>query len=123
MTVPGFDAPITPDHPCSHAWALHDDDGRCGYPKCRCGQDPPIVGRADPANSHIAAALVEPSRGSKRAAVLDLLRQSGWVSAERLREVGGGQGDRRMRELRQMGYKIEARPTGSGTSWEYRLTP
>ena len=123
MTMSLFGDEPSPVHNCAHAWERHVG-GACTYPGCTCGPiPPPIVGRDDPENSHTAARLIDPTRGSKRAAVLDLLRQGGWVTAERLREVGGGQGDRRMRELRQMGYSIEAKAPSKGTSWSYRLLP
>ena len=82
---------------------------------------PPIVGNEDPVNSHRAAALIEPSRESKRGQVLALLRSKTWVSGVELQEVGSSEGLRRVRELRQMGYVIEAEPTGTGTTWKYRL--
>lgn len=82
---------------------------------------PPIVGSFDPANSHIGAALIEPSRNSKLGAVLAVLRNGDWHSGASLTEVGGSEGLRRVRELRKRGYFVEARPGKKGTGWEYRL--
>lgn len=91
--------------------------------------EPPIVGRHDPRNSHLAAAQIEPDRATGRARVLRLLSDEalaphggGWVPAEEIIEVGGSEGLRRLRELRQFGHVIEARPPLSGKGpWEYRL--
>lgn len=92
----------------------------------------PLARRSDPWSSHTAARRIEPTRGSKRAAVLNLLRGAasdphgdGWVPGSALTEVGGSEGLRRLRELRAMGWPIERRPArGPGrTGWEYRLAP
>lgn len=91
---------------------------------CECEEthEPPIVATDDPANSHLAAAIIEPTRGSKRAAVLDLLRAKPgkWIEGYELNVVGGSEARRRARELRQMGHPIETRPAGKGSEWEYR---
>lgn len=87
---------------------------------------PPIVRRDDPANSHIAAEQIEPSRGTKRAQVLAYLREryGQWVDAPELatQDVGGFAGTRRMRELRKMGWNIETRQHPEITNlWQHRL--
>lgn len=90
------------------------------------GSPPPIARTNDPINSHVAAEQIEPTRGSKRAAVLDYLRQhmDDWVDAPGLatQDVGGFGGTRRMRELRQMGWNIETRQKpNSPNTWQHRL--
>lgn len=94
--------------------------------KATTGAPGPIVGKDDPENSHVAAQRIEPTRGSKRAQVLDHLRQrmGQWVDAPDLatEEVGGFGGTRRMRELRDMGWNIETRPKpGTTNTWQHRL--
>lgn len=89
-------------------------------------KQPPVVRTDDPDNSHIAAVQVEPTRGTKRAQVLDALRAANgdWVNAPDLatQEVGGFGGTRRMRELRQMGWDIETRQSPHDPSiWQHRL--
>lgn len=88
----------------------------------------PIVGRNDPQNAHVAAARIEPKRGTRNALVLLALRSANgdWVEGTYLEtpEVGGAQGTRRARELRAMGWPIELRPhPSSDTAWQYRLIP
>ena len=69
---------------------------------------------------------IEPKRGTKAASVLSVLRQArgGWVPGHVLctPEVGGSEGLRRLRELRDQGWPIDSRepPSGEGTD-EYRL--
>lgn len=80
----------------------------------------------DPRNAHDAARRIAPTRGSRREKVLQYLRdQRGeWIPGYELTtpEVGGSEGLRRLRELRvKNGYPIESRPSGDGTTWEYRL--
>ena len=88
---------------------------------------PPVVGNGDPWTSHVAAELIEPTRGTRKHAVLTLLReaQGGWVNGSEIatQEVGGSEGLRRLRELREAdGWVIERRPApGMSTSWQYRL--
>lgn len=78
----------------------------------------------DPVNSHVAAELYEPKRGTSRAAVLALLkeRRGEWIDAPDFCEVGGFAATRRLRELRASGWPIETRrKPGSGTTWQHRL--
>lgn len=60
-----------------------------------------------------------------RAAVLERFRaaEGDWVDGEELEAVGGRDGLRRMRELRDEGYVIARRPDPrKGGRWQYRLT-
>lgn len=88
---------------------------------------PPIVGSNDPLTSQVAAQRIEPVVGTRRAAVLDLLRRNAasdwpWCNAAAILLVGGTEGLRRLRELRQMGWNIATRPDpDSDTGWQYRL--
>ena len=73
----------------------------------------------------------ETSQG-RRAAVLRLLKDGGWVSTSQLCDpsVGGNEGTRRLREVREVvrsgavrGWKdIEKRKREGSTQFEYRLT-
>jgi hypothetical protein len=87
---------------------------------------PPVVRTDDPPTSHEAARLVAPHRTSRKGRVLAELKRAapGWVHGAVLCSpaVGGSEGLRRLRELRQAGVVIETRPTRFGeTGWEYRL--
>lgn len=91
---------------------------------------PPIASPADPPSSLLAAERIEPERGTRKGrvlAVLDLAASGpgdGWVDGHELTApgVGGSEGLRRLRELRQGGWKIERRPNPtSPTAWQYRL--
>jgi hypothetical protein len=89
---------------------------------------PPIVRTIDPPTAHEAARRIQPKRGTAKARVLDYLRRCApeWVDAPELTDsvVGGSEGLRRVRELRQEGWEIETRPApGSQTAWQYRLPP
>jgi len=80
----------------------------------------------DPSNSHEAIERYEPKRGTARERVLTYLRAhiGEWVDAPALTtfEVGGFGGTRRLRELRDMGWPIETRPSPDGTNtWQHRL--
>lgn len=104
-----------PNHPKAKAMADRVD-----------GKPGPIVGTDDPENSHVAAEQIEPTRGTKRAQVLDALRvaKGEWVDAPSLatEDVGGFGGTRRMRELRDMGWNIETRQKPGVTNvWQHRL--
>lgn len=90
------------------------------------GVPTPIVRNDDPWTSHEAARRIEPKRGTRKAAVLGVLQkaQGLWVRGSDLCEpyVGGSEGLRRCRELRQEGWPIERKPDPhSATSWLYRL--
>jgi hypothetical protein len=75
-----------------------------------------------PVNSKVAAANYEPVRVSRKAAVaVFLLDHIGeWFDASVFNEVGGRAGDRRMRELRADGWKIETR-RAAGNVYQHRL--
>lgn len=88
--------------------------------------EPPVVRTEDPWTAHEAANRVEPTRGTRKAAVLNLLRSAGgWVDGAAIAspDVGGSEGLRRLRELREHdGWSIERRPhPTSSTAWQYRL--
>jgi hypothetical protein len=95
----------------------------------RTPRDPgslPIVRGDDPANSHLAAQRIQPSRDSARGRVLAYLqgRAGQWVDAIELTlpDVGGFGGTRRMRELREGGWPIETREKpGAPNVWQHRL--
>jgi hypothetical protein len=67
-------------------------------------------------------------RATRRYEVLERLRanRDRWIETPELSSggVGGSEGTRRLRELRGMGYVIEARanPDPRKTAWQYRLT-
>jgi hypothetical protein len=77
---------------------------------------------AGPATSISAAAVYEPVRNTRKTAVANyLLEHEGeWIDAATFNDVGGRAGDRRMRELRQDGWKIETRRV-AGNSYQHRL--
>lgn len=83
-----------------------------------------VVRTTDPESAHIAAARIEPKRGTRKAAVLARLQQGGWVDGVEIAsvEIGGSEGLRRLRELGDDGWVIEKRPhPQSDTAWQYRL--
>lgn len=85
-----------------------------------------LASEHDPENSQIAAERITPEVGTRKAQVLEALKRAdgGWVDGVELEtdEIGGAQGTRRLRELRQDGWDIEARPhPESRTAWQYRL--
>lgn len=88
---------------------------------------PPVARGDDPWSAKLAAARIEPTRGTKKAAVLGLLLHAapGWVDGSTITSptVGGSEGLRRLRELREAdGWPIERRPhPTSSTAWQYRL--
>lgn len=90
-------------------------------------QRPPIARNVDPWSAKLAAARIEPTRGTRKAAVLALLRgaHGEWVDGSDIAtaNVGGSEGLRRLRELREAdGWPIERRPHPTrATSWQYRL--
>lgn len=67
----------------------------------------------------------EPDHNSRRGQVLVYLRDRapGWIPGFEIatQEVGGSEGLRRLRELRQEGWLIEERPMVNSNVWEYRL--
>jgi hypothetical protein len=75
-----------------------------------------------PVNSKVAAANYEPVRVTRKTAVaVFLLDHVGeWFNASVFNEVGGRAGDRRMRELRSDGWKIETRRV-AGNTYQHRL--
>lgn len=89
---------------------------------------PPIVRRTDLQLARDAAERIEPTRGTRKSAVLDLLRSTDtWVDGSEIASpaVGGSEGLRRLRELREAdGWPIEHRAhPDSATAWQYRLAP
>lgn len=83
----------------------------------------PIVRNDDPPSAHVAAALIEPERGTRTDQVITRLRQAwpGWVDGVDLatEECGGSEG---LRRLRESGFEYETRPkAGHRTAHEYRL--
>lgn len=88
---------------------------------------PPIVRTNDPWSSKLAAQRIQPKRGTRKAAVLQLLAdKGGWVDGHEITHhlVGGSEGLRRLRELRTEGHNIQRRPNpNSATSWQYRILP
>lgn len=95
-------------------------------PRDRPEHRPPLAGHDDPPNSHEAAALFEPRRDSAKGRVLAFLRSRPgvWVEGHDLcaPAVGGEEGKRRARELRQAGHPIEVRSQAKG-AWLYRYAP
>lgn len=80
--------------------------------------------KTGPINSRVAATKYEPNRVSRKAAVaVFLLNNEGeWFDAQTFNDVGGRAGDRRMRELRQDGWKIETRQKpGASNVYQHRL--
>lgn len=75
-----------------------------------------------PATSKTAAAVYEPTRMTRKAAVANyLLDHVGeWTTASTFNIIGGRAGDRRMRELRQDGWRIETRRQADNV-FEHRL--
>lgn len=83
----------------------------------------PIVRNEDPPSAHIAAALIEPERGTRTEQVITRLRRAWpeWVDGVDLatEECGGSEG---LRRLRESGFAYETRPkVGHRTAHEYRL--
>jgi hypothetical protein len=58
---------------------------------------------------------------SRRAEVLRLLSDGRWHSTYAINAVGGTEGTRRLRELREQGYEIEKRSMPESMQFEYRL--
>ena len=83
-----------------------------------------IARREDPVSAHLAAAVAEPRRGSRKALVLNYLRQREgmWVNGYDLAtpDVGGSEGLRRVRELRSEGHAIEVRLKPDTEVFQYR---
>lgn len=112
VSAPNFPTPVAPVHPTSPA-AHHS----------------PVVRTDDPWTSHLAAERIEPQRGTNQAEVLGYLRahEGEWVDSGIFigpGAVGGMQGDRRLRELREdMHWPIKARrKPGTSNSWQHRLS-
>jgi hypothetical protein len=85
-----------------------------------------IVRESDPPTAHLAAERIQPKRGTRKALVLACLTGAGgdWVDGVIIAtpEIGGSEGIRRLRELRDDGWNIETRPhPQSETAWQYRL--
>ena len=79
----------------------------------------------DPPNAGIAADAYEPIRGTARERVAAFLQdhQDEWVDMTTLRlpSIGGSSGDRRARELRQMGHPVENRQSPESPNiWQWR---
>lgn len=69
--------------------------------------------------------MILPRTGTRKRAVLGYLqdRRGSWVDGYELAtpEVGGGEGLRRLRELRAEGWNIEERSMPNSTAWQYRI--
>lgn len=95
-------------------------------PRIANRESSPVVRNTDPETAHVAAAAIEPKRDTRKALVLELLREAGgnWVNGSVLctEDVGGSEGLRRLRELHDDGWDIRKRPNPrSQTAWQYRL--
>lgn len=53
--------------------------------------------------------------------IYDLLSDGAWHSTIEIQHVGGCDGCRRLRELRQMGISIEGEPQKTPNGWRYRM--
>lgn len=82
-----------------------------------------VYSELDPQASIAAAHEAHERRATKRSAVLMLLLalNGAWISRDRIREVGGDSGDRRVRELRQDGWPIEIQQRTEKMAWACRL--
>lgn len=82
-----------------------------------------LVRITDPATSRLGAVLIAPKRGTRMGEVWQALRTANgaWVPGHDLctQRCGGSSGLRRLRELRETGWPIEARVLDSGS--EYRM--
>ena len=87
------------------------------------GPLPLTYSERDPANSVRAAREYASRHDRKISNVLVLLidRSGEWVSKDEICKVGGDQGDKRARELRQRNWPIEVRQLRAEQSWHYRL--
>lgn len=65
--------------------------------------------------------IINDVRARKRIVVLTILSDGEWHSGVELSQesTGGTEGLRRLRELSEMGYDIERRPT-TESAWDYR---
>lgn len=75
-----------------------------------------------PASSIAAAVAYEPTRNTNKTVIANYLldHEGQWIDAATFNDIGGRAGDRRMRELRQDGWKIETRRVGANT-YQHRL--
>ena len=82
-----------------------------------------IYSELDPESSIRAAQEFAARRETKLGEVIMLLlaRRNRWVDRDAIREVGGDSGDRRVRELRSVGWPIEINQTKAGAAWSCRL--
>ena len=82
-----------------------------------------LVRNTDPATSRLGAALIAPKRGTRMGQVWQALKTAdgAWVPGHDLctQVCGGAAGLRRLRELREIGWPVEARVLDSGS--EYRM--
>jgi hypothetical protein len=60
--------------------------------------------------------------GGFKAAVRDLMADKGWHSTMELLAIGGANGTRRLRELKEYGFDYEKRRKEGSEEFEYRLT-
>jgi hypothetical protein len=60
--------------------------------------------------------------GGYQRAVRDLMMRGGWHSTMELLAVGGANGTRRLRELKEYGYDYEKRRKEGSEEFEYRIT-
>jgi hypothetical protein len=60
--------------------------------------------------------------GGYRKAVRDMMLDGGWHSTTEFQAVGGANGTRRLRELKEFGYGYETRRKADSEEFEYRLS-
>lgn len=82
-----------------------------------------IYSELDPAASIAAAREFMTRRTTKRSEVLRYLLDfpGQWIPRDKIRQIGGDSGDRRVRELRQDGWPIEISQQRDNMPWSCRL--
>jgi hypothetical protein len=83
----------------------------------------PVFSLLDPSNSVKAAIEADARRATKAGNVIRLLidHRNQWVSRAEIEAVGGKSADRRAREWREAGWKIDIGQLAPGEPWAYRL--
>jgi hypothetical protein len=116
-------ATVFPDLPLRHALAtvgytVHKvSKPKRGLPSL------PVYSELDPANSILAAREADARRSTNdtRVLVYMIAHTGEWIDRETIRKVGGDQGDRRARSLRDVNWPIETRQLNPGEAWHVRL--